>query len=315
MKLAIYKENHDMRKNYFYMFAAMYVTLSLLLLLFPLNSYSAKLFHTIQTASFSSISDAEKQYDSIVMKLDDNQLDHLRIEKIGKYYSVRLGKFMDNTAAEKFFSTVKPKLPGAKVMTAYIKKERIAKLYAPSTPVKVTASKDRTLTSPVPDKKEIKTSNKANKKAGAAQLRDNIKRIEVLVKKKNYTAALDIITANITEHPKHPDLNAWHGMILLKMDKPLEALNYLKKATELSPSVPDYHNGLGYSFFFLDRYDEAIDEFNKAISHDPGHLDALTGLGITYVKINDKGKAMDIYNRMKKIDSETSRQLLAVIEK
>ena len=104
-------------------------------------------------------------------------------------------------------------------------------------------------------------------------------------------------------------------MVLLKIDKPLEALNYLKKATELSPDVPDYHNGLGYSFFFLDRYGEAIDEFNKAISNDPGHLDALTGLGITYVQINDKGKAMDIYNRIRKVDSKTSRQLLAVIEK
>jgi len=304
-----------MRKTNFYIFTVRYAAISLLLLLFPLNVYAAELFHTIQISSFSNVTDAEKQFNSIVNKLDSSQLDNMRIEKIGKFYSVRLGKFMDNTAAKRFFSTVKPKLPGATVMTAYIKMERIEKLYVPSTPVNVKPSEDRASQTPGPDKTEIKISNKENIKATAGQLKDSIIKIKALVKKKDYTAALEIIRKNIKDHPNHPDLNAWYGMVLLKIDKPLEALNYLKKATELSPDVPDYHNGLGYSFFFLDRYGEAIDEFNKAISNDPGHLDALTGLGITYVQINDKGKAMDIYNRIRKVDSKTSRQLLAVIEK
>jgi tetratricopeptide (TPR) repeat protein len=144
-------------------------------------------------------------------------------------------------------------------------------------------------------------------------LRENIRKIEALVKKNNYTDALNIITAEIKEQPKHPDLNAWFGMVLLQMDKPIEALEYLKKATELSPNVPDYHNGLGYTFFFLNKFDESIDEFNKAISLDPGHFDAHTGLCIAYTKNNNKEKAMDIYHEMKYFDKQTSKQLLTII--
>jgi len=304
-----------MRKNNFYLSAAKYVTIFLFSLLLPLNVYSSELFHTIQTSSFSSVTDAQKQFDAIVNKLDETQLDKLRIEKIGKFYSVRLGKFTDYTSAERFFSSVKPKLPNAAVMTAYIKKKRIVKLYSGSAYLDREEPEESSSSAPVLDKVKSQTTKKLDKKETNITLKENLKNIEALVRNNDYAAALDIITSEMTEQPEHPDLNAWHGMVLLKMDRPLESLEYLEKATELSPAAPDYHNGLGYSYFFLERYKEAIDEFNKAISLDPGHFDAFTGLGIAYAKNDNTEKAMDVYHKIKLIDKETSKQLLAVIEK
>ena len=304
-----------MRKNNLYLSAVKYVTILLFPLLLPLNVYSSELFHTIQTSSFSSVTDAQKQFDIIVNKLDETQLDKLRIEKIGKFYSVRLGKFMDYTSAEKFFSTVKPKLPNAAVMTAYIKKKRIVKLYSGSAYLDSKEPEERASSAPVLDKVTSQTTKKLDKKETNITLTENLKTIEALVRKNDYAAALDIISSEISEQPEHPALNAWHGMVLLKMDKPLESLKYLTKATKLSPGAPDYHNGLGYSYFFLERYKEAIDEFNKAISLDPEHFDAFTGLGIAYAKNDNTEKAMDVYHKIKLIDTETSKQLLAVIEK
>ena len=304
-----------MKKNNLYLTAGKYVTICMFLLVLPLNVYSSELFHTIQTSSFSSVKDAQKQFDSIVNKLDETQLDNLRIEKIGKYYSVRLGKYMDYKSAESFFSTVKPKLPNAAVMKAYIKKKRIVKLYSDSAYIDIEHSENKPSTVAVPDTVQSQTTRKLDEKETVITMNESLKNIEALVGNNDYAAALDITTSKITEQPEHPAINAWHGMVLLKMDKASESLQYLEKATELSPDAPDYHNGLGYSYFFLNRYKEAIDEFNKAISLDPGHFDAFTGLGIAYAKNNNTEEAMDIYHKIKLIDKETSKQLLAVIEK
>ncbi len=99
------------------------------LLCLPLTSYSYKLVYTIQTASFISSDAAESKYNSIVRALKSHQLDNLRIEKIGKYYAVRLGKFDDQAAANEFLKTIQSVHPTPIVMDAYIKSERLIKVY------------------------------------------------------------------------------------------------------------------------------------------------------------------------------------------
>jgi hypothetical protein len=47
-------------------------------------------------------------------------LDNLRIDKIGKYYSVRLGKFDERSAAEKFLQSNKHHLHKAIILEAYV---------------------------------------------------------------------------------------------------------------------------------------------------------------------------------------------------
>ncbi len=93
------------------------------------SQYASQLIYTIQTGSMISITDAQKQFDSILQSLDKKDLNLLRIEKIGEYYPLRLGKFEDSVTAEKFLQAIKPQLPTAVILKAYIKNERIIKLY------------------------------------------------------------------------------------------------------------------------------------------------------------------------------------------
>jgi L,D-transpeptidase ErfK/SrfK len=87
------------------------------------------LIYTIQIGSFIKIERARKLYDSIVQGLKGKQLDHLRIEKIGELYSVRLRKFENNATARNFLNLHKTQLSTAIILKAYIKNDRVVKLY------------------------------------------------------------------------------------------------------------------------------------------------------------------------------------------
>jgi hypothetical protein len=88
-----------------------------------------QLVYTIQTGSFISMKYAGKQFNYLVKSLNKKRLDYLRIERIGRYNAVRLGKFDSHAAAEKFFRANKSHLSKAIILDAYIKDERIKKLY------------------------------------------------------------------------------------------------------------------------------------------------------------------------------------------
>ncbi len=93
------------------------------------HQYEFQVIYTIQTGSFIEIERAQKQFESIIESLDKKDLDYLRIEKVGEFYAVRLGKFDDYTAAEKFLEVIKLKHSTAIILKAYIKDERIMRFY------------------------------------------------------------------------------------------------------------------------------------------------------------------------------------------
>ncbi len=93
------------------------------------DQYASRLVYTIQIESRIRIEDAQKQFNSILQSLDKKALNLLRIEKIGKYHALRLGKFEGSATAEKFLQAINPQLPTAVILKAYIKNERIIKLY------------------------------------------------------------------------------------------------------------------------------------------------------------------------------------------
>ena len=69
------------------------LTYASIFLCLPLTTYASELVYTIQTGSFTHMSEAQQQFDSIIQGSDRKDLDHLRIEKVGEYYSVRIGNF------------------------------------------------------------------------------------------------------------------------------------------------------------------------------------------------------------------------------
>ena len=321
---------------------------SILLLLLPLISYSSQLIFTIQIGSYISLASAEKKYDLLTHRLDKDKLDYLRIEKLGKYYTLRLGKFGNHSAAKKFFKTVKPRLPKAIIRQTYLKNKKIIKLYTDSSSVKKKKVKAKAPSVPGPNKIQPQVAGKSSEKLKdivlkektvnrveentlsvpapeklqpqvaknikGMSLQEKIATVQALSDKKDFNSAEEILRGEIAVQPEHPDLNAWLGAVLLNMDQPLEAMKYFKKAVELSPKAPDFHNGIGYCLFFLNRFDKAVDAFNKAISLDPEHLDALIGLCISYAKSGKKESALDIYNNLEGLDKETSDNILKIIK-
>jgi len=93
------------------------------------NRVESKAIYTVQTGSFTNSNNAREEFEFITEELNNNKLDFLRIEKIGEFDAVRVGKFEDYTAAEKYLQAVKPKLSSAIIMKARIKNKRIKRLY------------------------------------------------------------------------------------------------------------------------------------------------------------------------------------------
>jgi hypothetical protein len=71
------------------------------------------LIYTVQAGSFEDMESALKQYDAILNSLSEEDMDYLRIEKIGPYYTVRIGKFEDHDEAESFHKKILPELSDA----------------------------------------------------------------------------------------------------------------------------------------------------------------------------------------------------------
>lgn len=123
------KANTDMQNINLFFNTVRLLILCCLLAGSPLISHASELIYTVQTGSFLSVGNAQKQVDSIVQKLNEQELDHLRIEKKGKFYPVRIGRFDNYTAAKTYLEAINAKLPGSIVMTAYMNDEKIVKQY------------------------------------------------------------------------------------------------------------------------------------------------------------------------------------------
>jgi hypothetical protein len=96
------------------------------------SQYVAQTIYTIQLGSLINITDAQKQFNATLQLLNEKELNFLRIEKIGKnhIHTVRLGKFENYASAKKFLQDIEPRLSTAVILKAYIKNERIIKLYS-----------------------------------------------------------------------------------------------------------------------------------------------------------------------------------------
>jgi tetratricopeptide (TPR) repeat protein len=285
----------------------------------PVYSYASQLIYTIQTGSFLRIDEAQKQFNSLLQLLNKKELDHLRIEKIGKYYSVRLGKFEKKSEVEQSLLSMKKRFASFLIMKAYYKEERIEKLYVPA---KTEADDSQTiaepLTRPLPVNVHPQTAEKVvdygGKKTGANPGEMGSEATSDAVEKKRYEDALKVIKAKLAVRPEDPEFNGRYGTILFRLKQPAEAIPYLRKAAELSPKVPEYHSYIGYCLLLLSRYDEAVDEFNRAVTISPSHVGALTGLGISYSELGEKDKAMSVYDKLKNLDSVLTKILLQIIE-
>ncbi len=91
--------------------------------------YDYKSVYTVQTGSFTELARAYQQFGFVAKKLNKKELGFLRIEEIGNYYTVRLGKFDDHAAAKRFMLEITPEISDAIILNANIEDDRIRKFY------------------------------------------------------------------------------------------------------------------------------------------------------------------------------------------
>jgi cell division protein FtsN len=117
--------------------------------------------YTVQTGSFMHIEEAQKQFESIVQGLPEKYLDYLRIEKIGKYYTVRTGIFENRVSADTFLQTMTSKYPASVIRKAYIKEDRIKKMYRIPSSVNTHKIKKKVIADPKPQKPVLQKNEKS----------------------------------------------------------------------------------------------------------------------------------------------------------
>jgi hypothetical protein len=92
------------------------------------EQYASRLVYTIQIETQLKLADAQKQFNYLLRTLKEKNRNLLRIEKIGKYYTLRLGKFENYKSAKNFLQAMPPQLSEAIILKAHIKNERIIRL-------------------------------------------------------------------------------------------------------------------------------------------------------------------------------------------
>ncbi|MGA3167344.1 MAG: tetratricopeptide repeat protein [Terriglobia bacterium] len=102
------------------------------------------------------------------------------------------------------------------------------------------------------------------------------------------------------EAPKPQDPTPFHGLgrVLLKQNRPAEALPYLRQAVELGPEVAEAHEELGKAYSSLNQLAAAQKEIEKAVELAPKVARLHFMLGQSYRKagLMEKAKAeLDLY--------------------
>jgi len=92
------------------------------------NQQSQETAYTIQIGSFKDADRAQRQFIIMEQSLEGTALQALRIEKIGTFYVVRIGKFSSLTEAEQFLREYDIGLEGAMAMKAYFIHDRIVRI-------------------------------------------------------------------------------------------------------------------------------------------------------------------------------------------
>ena len=258
-----------------------------------------RVFYTVQTGNFIRLKDAKEQYQAIGQALPEADRKGLRVERAGRYYSVRVGLFDSYTEARRFIEEYKAVLTGV-ILQAMLKKENILLMEDGGG-----------------GKEGInELFNRDDSKEEGKEIEAIIDTADSYLNTSEYGKAAAVLRDALSEWPDNPDLYALYGEALLHLGYPEKALKEYRKATELSPDVPEYHAGVGYSLLniYLDRAKASMDAFRKALEIDPDNINALEGLGIVYVSIDRKDLATEIYYRLRQLDPEAAERLNNVIQ-
>jgi tetratricopeptide (TPR) repeat protein len=260
------------------------VKILLMLLIFSISSvslsYADQLVYSIQAGSFHDLSDAQNKYALIEKKSAEIDLESLRIEKIGKYFTVRFGKIEDYPAAEALLALVKPHIPDAMIMKAYIKNERIVKIHEDRQSLQKVTNNRAALSVAIKKKDNVPV-----KKA-----REKVQAPATTVKaagKRPFFRAID-------DYPQTVDLGMYQPDYFRKLSIALynrgfvdEAVVEMEKAVNLSPDNPLYRIELGTLYLAHHNLQEAKEQYYSALRIQPALSKVYYYLGELFIETGD----------------------------
>jgi protein O-mannosyl-transferase len=128
----------------------------------------------------------------------------------------------------------------------------------------------------------------------------------------------DLVTAEhcyrqiLARVPRHYQIRYNLGNILLRTDRPAEAIEQYQAAIAINPNNPNGLNNLGAAYVRTNQPDKALDAYYRAIQGDPEYADAYLNAG--YLEAN-RGRLETAYNLFRKCltldpGNERARQAL-----
>jgi len=253
----------------------------LLLSLQPLEVHASELVYTIQISSSKEVEGARKEYDFLNDKLNQEDLNYLRLEKIGQYYSVRLGKFADSMDAEKIKQSLQGYHPSALIMKAYIKNERIIKLYP-----RTSAGNENNISSgrsSIRKPKIHEAISADDKKKTEDPDADNQKKGDMYFKEGRLISAANEYHNAIRKDPDNPDLIVKLAKTFKKLRMLDQAIIQMKKAVDVSSNNITSRVELGKLYLSTGEPDKAKKQFLAAVKMNPGAADIHYYLGVVYM--------------------------------
>ena len=91
-------------------------------------------YFTIMVGSYRAVENAEKDFKVLEESIVPSLIAYLRIEMIGGFYILRVGKFKQKGEAEDLLPVVRRKFKEARVLSAFFRPERIVKTVEESGP-------------------------------------------------------------------------------------------------------------------------------------------------------------------------------------
>jgi Tfp pilus assembly protein PilF len=100
--------------------------------------------------------------------------------------------------------------------------------------------------------------------------------------------AREFLDKGLAVDPDNADLHTEYGILLLRTNRPAEALAHFQRAMALTEQTADRWNNIGGAWFQLHNPDAALDSFQRALKLDPCNFNAHRNLMMYYSARNDR---------------------------